>query len=113
MVKLSYSPTDWLKLYDRFIISRDEENSVTPNQGFSAEDGIVIPANNPFNPWGEDLTPTGQLLREFGPWSSDVITRTLRNIVGGTVQLPHDWFLDASFLYGESDATEYVYNAIK
>jgi len=112
LVNFSYMPTDWLKLYDRFIISRDEENSVTPNQGFSAGDGIVIPANNPFNPWGEDLTPTGQLLREFGPWSSDVITRTLRNIVGGTVQLPHDWFLDASFLYGESDATETVYNAI-
>jgi iron complex outermembrane recepter protein len=112
LVNASYSPTDWLKLYDRFIISRDEENSVTPNQGFSAGDGIVIPATNPFNPWGEDLTPNGQLLREFGPWSSDVITRTVRNIVGGTVQLPHDWFLDASFLYGESDATETVYNAI-
>jgi iron complex outermembrane receptor protein len=112
ILNTSYSPTDWLKFYDRFIISRNEENSVTPNQGFSAEDGITIPANNPFNPWGEALTPNGQLLREFGPWSSDVITRTLRNIVGGTVQLPHDWFLDASFLYGESDATETVYNAI-
>jgi iron complex outermembrane receptor protein len=112
VLNASYSPTDWLKFYDRFIISRDEENSVTPNQGFSAFDGITIPANNPFNPWKESLTPTGQLLREFGPWSSDVITRTLRNIVGATVQLPHDWFVDASFLYGESDATWTVYNAI-
>ena len=112
ILNASYSPTDWLKIYDRFIISRNEENSVTPNQGFSFFDGITIPANNPFNPWGEDLTPAGQLLREFGPWSSDVITRTLRNIVGATVQLPHDWFVDASFLYGESDATWTVYNAI-
>jgi iron complex outermembrane receptor protein len=113
IVNTSYSPTDWLKFYDRFIISRNEENSVTPNQGFSSNDGVVIPARNPFNPFGEDLTPNGQLLREFGPWSSDVITRTLRNIVGGTVQLPHDWFVDGSFLYGESDSTQYVYNAIK
>jgi iron complex outermembrane recepter protein len=112
VVNASYSPTDWLKFYDRFIISRDEENSVTPNQGFSAIDGIVIPSNNPFNPWGEALIPNGQLEREFGPWSSDTITRTLRNIVGATVQLPHDWFIDANFLYGESDATETIYNAI-
>ena len=112
IVNTSYSPTDWLKFYDRFIIQRSEETSTTPNQGFSAGDGIVIPANNPFNPWGEALTPTGQLEREFGPWNTDVITRTLRNIVGGTVQLPHDWFLDANFLYGESDATQTVDNAI-
>ena len=112
ILNVGYSPTDWLKFYDRFIISRDEENSVTPNQGFSEFDGITIPANNPFNPWNEALSPTGQLLREFGPWSSDVITRTLRNIVGATVQLPHDWFVDASFLYGESDATWTIYNAI-
>ncbi len=113
VLNASYSPTDWLKFYDRFIISRDEENSITPNQGFSFfGDGIVIPANNPFNPWQEPLQPNGQLLREFGPWSSDVITRTLRNIVGATVQLPHDWFIDANFLYGESDATWTVYNAV-
>jgi iron complex outermembrane receptor protein len=112
ILNVAYSPTDWLKFYDRFIISRDEENSITPNQGFSAFDGITIPANNPFNPWGEALSPTGQLLREFGPWSSDVITRTLRNIVGATVQLPHDWFVDASFLYGESDSTWTLYNAV-
>jgi iron complex outermembrane receptor protein len=112
VVNANYSPTDWLRIYDRFIIQRNEENTVTPNQGFSASDGIVIPANNPFNPFGEALTPNGQLEREFGPWSTDVIIRTLRNIVGGTVQLPHDWFVDGSFLYGESDSTQYVYNSI-
>jgi len=112
IVNANYEPTDWLKFYDRFIIQRNEENTVTPNQGFSAGDGIVIPANNPFNPFGEALTPDGQLEREFGPWSTDVIIRTLRNIVGGTVQLPHDWFIDGNFLYGESDSTQYVYNAI-
>ena len=112
IVNANYSPTDWLKFYDRFIIQRNEENTITPNQGFFAGDNIVIPANNPFNPFGEALTPMGQLEREFGPWSTDVISRTLRNIVGATVQLPHDWFIDGSFLYGESDATDTVYNAI-
>jgi iron complex outermembrane receptor protein len=112
IINSSYSPTDWLKFYDRFIIRRNEENTITPNQGFSAADAIVVPANNPFNPFGEDLIPNGQLEREFGPWSIDVITRTLRNIVGATVQLPHDWFIDGSFLYGESDATWTIYNSI-
>jgi hypothetical protein len=112
VVNANYSPTDWLKFYDRFIIQRNEENTETPNQGFSAADGIVIPANNPFNPFGEALTPNGQLEREFGPWSEDFNIRTLRNIVGGTIQLPHDWFIDGNFLYGESDSTQYVYNSI-
>jgi iron complex outermembrane recepter protein len=112
IINTSYAPTDWLKFYDRFIIERNEENSVTPNQGFSFFDGLVVPANNPHNPFGEGLVPNGQSAREFGPWSSDVITRTLRNIVGATVQLPHDWFIDGSFLYGESDSTQYIYNGI-
>jgi iron complex outermembrane receptor protein len=112
ILNASYSPSDWMKFYDRFIITRNEENAITPNQGFSQADGIVIPATNPYNPWGEALTPTGQLLREFGPWSSDVITRTLRNVFGLTVQLPDQWFIDASFLYGESDATQTISNAI-
>jgi outer membrane receptor protein involved in Fe transport len=112
ILNANYSPTDWLKFYDRFIIQRAEENTVTPNQGFSFLDPIVIPANNPFNPFGESLTPFGQLLREFGPWSEDTITRTLRNIVGATVQLPHEWFIDGNFLYGESDSTRYIYNSV-
>jgi outer membrane receptor protein involved in Fe transport len=120
IINASYSPTDCFKIYDRFLIQRNEENTITPNQGFSAADTlppslttpVTVPANNPFNPFGEALIPNGQLEREFGPWSQDVITRTIRNLVGATYQLPHDWFVDASFLYGESDATDMVYNSI-
>ncbi len=35
IINTNYSPTDWLKFYDRFIIQRNEENTITPNQGFS------------------------------------------------------------------------------
>jgi iron complex outermembrane recepter protein len=112
IINANYSPTDWLTFYDQFIIQRSEENTITPNQGFSAADGIVIPANNPFNPFGESLTPSGQLLGEFGPWSQDIINRTLRNIIGATVQLPHEWFIDGNFLYGESDSTWTINNSI-
>jgi iron complex outermembrane receptor protein len=108
---VQYSPLDWLKFYNRFIITRNEETSTTPNQGFSAGDNIIIPANNPYNPWGEPLIPNGQLLREFGPWETDVISRTYREQFGVNLQLPHDWFIDANFLYGESDLTQTVSNS--
>ena len=113
IVNVSYSPIPWLKLVDRFFIQRNEETSTTPNQGFSQSDGITIPANNPFNPFHETLTPLGQLLPEFGPWKSDIVSRTLRNLISVNVEFPHEWFVDASFLYGESDATDTFYNAIK
>ncbi|MBV8481534.1 MAG: TonB-dependent receptor, partial [Verrucomicrobia bacterium] len=121
-VNLTYNPWDWLKLYDHFIIQRNEETSVTPNQGFSAGDKVAglgsapisIPAYNPYNPFGEALIPTGELMREFGPWKSDVIGRTFRNLAGGTIFFPwNNWFLDSSALYGESDVSQSYANAIK
>jgi iron complex outermembrane receptor protein len=112
-INTTWEPTDYLKLYDKFIIQRTEENAVTPSQGFSFADGIIIPASNPFNPFHVPLSPNGQSEVEFGPWNSDVIGRTFRNIGGATVQLPFGWFIDGSVLYGESDVTQRVFNAIK
>jgi iron complex outermembrane recepter protein len=125
-INMTYYPWDWLKLYDHFIIQRNEETSVTPSQGFSAGDlypanqaiygttSLVIPANNPYNPFHVPLVPNGQAEYEFGPWYSDVIGRTFRNIAGGTLFLPwNNWFVDANAIYGESDVSQYVYNAIK
>jgi hypothetical protein len=50
--------------------------------------------------------------REMGAWKSDAWTRVFRNTVGAIVQLPHNWFIDGSFSYGESDASNYQTNAI-
>jgi iron complex outermembrane receptor protein len=111
-VYLDYDATNWLKLYDSFIIQRNEETSVTPNQGYGG--AITVPANNPFNPFGVPLTQAGfpvNALYELGPWATTTTIRTLRNTAGMTFQLPHDWFVDASFTYGESDGTEVVSNS--
>jgi iron complex outermembrane receptor protein len=126
MVKLNYDVTQNLKLYDQLIIQRNEETAETPNQGFSAGDIVapgtrgfqspmIIPTSNPFNRTGEAVTIDfpGMYLPEFGAWNSDVIIRTIRNVVGATLQLPYDWVIDANFQYGESDGTQYVYNAIQ
>jgi iron complex outermembrane receptor protein len=49
-------------------------------------------------------------LPEMGAWKTHTIIRTIRNVVGATLQLPHDWVIDANFQYGEGDGTETVYN---
>jgi iron complex outermembrane recepter protein len=116
LVKVNFSPTNWLNFYDTLIVQRSEEDGVTPNQGMSSGDAVAgttifIPANNPFNTTGENLIPNGQAFNEFGPWLEDVITRTVFNVVGATIQLPHSWFIDTSFVYGEADSTQTYYNA--
>ena len=119
-MKAEYSPTDWLRFYDTMIIQRNEELSVTPNQGYSSSDTIngvpiTVPANNPYNPFGVPLTNSGypsNQLAEFGPWVTDTIVRTIRNTSGATLQLPFGWYVDGSFTYGESDGTETVNNSV-
>ena len=65
-VNVDYDPTDWLKFYDHFIIQRNEETSTTPNQGFSGGDPppgpVIVPANNPYNPWHVPLVPLPRAL---------------------------------------------------
>jgi iron complex outermembrane receptor protein len=116
LVKINFSPTNWLNFYDFLLVQRSEEVGVSQNQGMSTGDAVAgttifIPASNPFNTTGEDLLPNGQAFTEFGPWREDVITRTIFNVVGATIQLPHSWFIDASFAYGESDSTQTFFNA--
>jgi len=117
-VNVDYDPTDWLKFYDHFIIQRTEETSTTPNQGFSSSDPppgpVIVPANNPYNPWHVPLVPlNGTALPEFGPWYTDTISRTFRNVVGTTIQLPwNSWYIDAAAAYGENDASELVENSV-
>jgi hypothetical protein len=108
-----------LKLYYQLLIQRNEETAETPNQGFSSGDInafslFEIPTTNPFNRTGASVSPDfpGMFLPELGAWNSDVIIRTIRNVVGATLQLPHDWVIDANFQYAESDGTQYIYNAI-
>jgi iron complex outermembrane recepter protein len=126
-VNINYNPWDWLRLYDHFLIQRNEETTVTPNQGFSSGDVVpqnvanfgtsefVIPANNPFNPTHQNLSPLiGQALPEFGPWETTTIGRTFRNVAGATIFLPwNNWVVDAAAVYGESDVSEYIANAVK
>jgi iron complex outermembrane recepter protein len=110
VVKVNFDVTDFLKFYDYLIVQRNEELSSYQNQGIYVN--LTIPANNPFNPFGIPLTTGGfnQSLPEFGPFRTDAIIRTVRNVTGATLQLPHGWVLDASFMYGESDGSQVINN---
>jgi iron complex outermembrane receptor protein len=115
LVKIEYQATNWLKLYDSFLINRTEEVSTYgPNQGtygggFSGN-FLTVPANNPYNPFGEALQVGPQAFNEFGVLKTDVTVTTFREVVGGTIQLPHGWYIDSNWLYGESDGTETMQN---
>jgi iron complex outermembrane recepter protein len=114
VVKLTADLTPWLKLYDSFLISRNEEvSSYGPNQGIYPppfNPGIIVPANNPFNPFGHPLSVIDLALNEFGVLDTDTTITTFRNVVGATIQLPHSFYIDSNYLYGESDATETMKN---
>ena len=117
-VNVTYQPWEWLKLSDHFLIQRNEETTLTPNQGtfFDAINGnpITVPANNPFNPFHTALTPFfGLGMQELGPWTTTTIGRTFRNLTDALIQLPwHNWFIEGSAVYGESDVTETVNNGL-
>jgi iron complex outermembrane recepter protein len=114
VVKLTADVTSWLKLYDSFLISRNEEvSSYGPSQGIYPppfNPGIIVPANNPFNPTGHPLSVIDLALNEFGLLNTDTTITTFRNVVGATIQLPHSFYIDSNYLYGESDATETMKN---
>jgi iron complex outermembrane recepter protein len=119
LVKLTYSPTVWLKFYDTFLIELNHEQAQTLNQGFGFGGGdkifgqhITVPTTNPFNTTGEPLIPQGGWEGEFGPWFSETWMRGLRNTVGTVIQLPRNWIIEGNFTYGEADATETFYHAI-
>jgi iron complex outermembrane recepter protein len=118
LVKIDYQPTSWLKLYDSFLINRTEELSTYgPNQGtygsgFSGET-LTVPADNPYNPFHVPLAVGPQAFNEFGVLQTNTVVTTFREVVGATIQLPHGWYIDSNWLYGESDGTETMHNFFK
>jgi iron complex outermembrane receptor protein len=110
-VKLNYQATQWLKFYDELFYVQNQELSQTAPEPTGSSDGIVVPASNPFNPFGLALTSSGQRFNELGAIKNDVTVDTLRNLAGITLlNLPNNWFVDATFLYAESDGDNETFN---
>jgi iron complex outermembrane recepter protein len=108
--KITFQPVKWVQVYDEFIYERTKENSSFTALPISETDNITVPASNPFNPFGEDLQWRGRLL-QLGQRKEEAIINTYRNLAGvRLISLPQNWYVDASFLYAESDADQRNFN---
>ena len=104
--KITFQPLKYLQIYDDFIFERTREDASAAALNVSETDNITVPASNPFNPFGEELQWQGRLL-QLGQRLTVTEVNTYRNIVGARlIQLPQNWYVDASFLYAESDGTQ-------
>ena len=104
-VKAQYQLNQYVRFYDEFMDERNKENASAAPVPVSDTDNITVPATNPFNPFGEPLQWSGGRPFNFGFRHTITEVDTVRNIVGINVfNLPKNWFVDASFLYAESDA---------
>ena len=112
-VKLNYQPFQWLKIYEEFLATHLEETNQSAPSTVVNTDGINIPANNPYNPFGVPLTPNGWRVLEYGPLQGSATVNTYRTLTGvSLINLPKSWFVDASFLYAESDGDNKIMNAV-
>jgi iron complex outermembrane receptor protein len=112
-VKLDYQPFERLKIYEQFYGNHLEETNQAAPTAAGTTDQITIPATNPNNPFGVPLTPNGWRLLEYGPLKGSVTVDTYRFVSGvSLINLPKNWFVDANFLYAESDGDSTVANAV-
>ena len=106
--KIKFEPTNFLRFYDSFSYQHQEENnrfvpSYLQSVPSQAGGGLVVPANNPYNPYSQDI-PIFYSALDAGPRQNTITIDTTRNVVGVQLfNLPNNWFVDASYLYAESD----------
>jgi outer membrane receptor protein involved in Fe transport len=101
--KIKFEPTNFLRFYDSFSYQHQEENTQTSPTPIGGSDGLIVPANNPYNPYGQDI-PIYYRAVDAGPRQDTITIDTTRNVVGVQLfNLPNNWFVDASYLYAESD----------
>lgn len=112
--RLSYAITDTMDAYAEVSFRRSESLIAaaptplfaTTNQGDAPSGTIQMPADNPYNPFGVDLTDIRWRMIEVGPRFNDVQIDTPRMVVGLKGDLPlESWTFDSGFLLTESEIT--------
>jgi outer membrane receptor protein involved in Fe transport len=101
--KIKFEPTNFLRFYDSFSYQHQEENTQVASSPIMSSDSLIVPANNPYNPYGQDI-PIYYRVLDAGPRQNTITIGTTRNVIGVQLfNLPNNWFIDASYLYAESD----------
>ena len=60
--KIIFQPFKYLQLYDDFLYQRQDEFSSSTASPITNTDNVIVPATDPFNPFGEPLLWQGRLL---------------------------------------------------
>jgi iron complex outermembrane recepter protein len=108
--KITFQPFKYVQIYDEFMYQHQDEFANFTATPITNTDNVIVPATNPFNPFGEPLEWFGRLLN-LGQRKVETTIDTYRNVGGiRLINLPQNWFVDASFLYAESDATMTNFN---
>jgi iron complex outermembrane recepter protein len=108
--KITFQPFKYVQIYDDFMYQHQDEFANFTATPITNTDNVIVPASNPFNPFGEPLEWFGRLLN-MGQRKVETTIDTYRNVAGiRLINLPQNWFVDASFLYAESDATMTNFN---
>jgi iron complex outermembrane recepter protein len=108
--KITFQPFKYVQIYDEFMYQHQDEFANFTATPITNTDNVIVPTTNPFNPFGEPLEWFGRLLN-LGQRKVETTIDTYRNVGGiRLINLPQNWFVDASFLYAESDATMTNFN---
>jgi len=108
--KIIFQPFKYLQIWDDFMYQHQDEFANFTATPITNTDNVIVPATNPFNPFGEPLEWFGRLLN-LGQRKVETTIDTYRNVGGiRIINLPQNWFAEASFLYAESDATMTNFN---
>jgi len=84
--KIKFEPTNFLRFYDSFLYQYQEENTQVAPSLISNNDGLMVPSNNPYNPYGQDI-PIFYSALDAGPRQRTITIDTTRNVVGVIIQL--------------------------
>lgn len=112
--RLNYAISDSLDAYLESSFRRNEsviDAAATPaffvtNQGDGPNGIMVMPATNPYNPFGVDLTDVRWRMQQVGNRTNDVQADTPRIVAGLTGDLGFEsWTFDSAFLFTESEIT--------
>jgi iron complex outermembrane receptor protein len=111
-LKATYQPLQYLQLYDEFSYQYVREDANFTSTPVTGTDFITTPAFNPFNPTGENLDTRLRLL-EFGQRQVKTIIENVRNVAGiRLINLPKNWFVDASLDWAETDGHQHDVNNV-
>ena len=72
-------------------------------------ENIAVPANNPFNPFGDDVIFRYRVT-EAGPRIDEIESDIFRAVGGLQVHLPNHWELETAVLFSETDTEDTTFN---